>query len=203
MHIHNLRELIEFDDKKVFPKVLMNRPGYRLVLLNLRRGQSVPEHATREMVTVYAIAGHITFYESQSPSDLRAGEVLFIDGGVPHKLEAHEDSSLLVVAAGGSSVPAESPVLDLRNVPRPQRHPLVFGRLDALGVGESFELINDHDPIPLHRQIDTMRPGQAEWSYIDRRPEYFHIRVCRIGAPAGMEAVTSIQPEGLLDVQRK
>lgn len=198
MHIHNLRELIEFDDKKFFPKVLMNRPGYRLVLLNLHHGQCVPEHATLEMVTVYAIAGHITFYEGQSPFDLRAGEVLFIDGGVPHKLEAHEDSSLLVVAAGHNSVPAESPVLDLREVPRPQRHPLVFARLDALGVGESFELINDHDPIPLHRQIDTMRRGQAEWSYLERGPEFFHIRVHRAAAPGGPEADTPVQPGALL-----
>lgn len=186
MHIHNLHEMIEFDDKNFFPKVLMNRPGYRLVLLNLRSGQSVPEHATREMVTVYAIAGHITFYEGQSPFELRAGEVLFLDGGVPHKLIAHEDSTLLVVAAG-SSVPAANPVVDLREVPRPQRHPLVFSRLDALGVGESFELINDHDPIPLHRQIDTMRPGQAEWNYIERRPEFFHIRVRRVAPLSGPE----------------
>jgi hypothetical protein len=62
MRIHRLCELVEFDDKRSSPKVLMNRPGYRLVLLNLRRGQGIPEHATKEMVTVYAITGHITRY---------------------------------------------------------------------------------------------------------------------------------------------
>jgi len=202
MHIHNLQEMIEFDDQNFFPKVLMNRPGYRLVLLNLRSGQSVPEHATREMVTVYAVAGHITFYEGQSPFEQRAGEVLFIDGGVPHKLIAHEDSTLLVVAAG-SSVPSANPVLDLREVPRPQRHPLVFSRLDALGVGESFELINDHDPIPLHRQIDTMRPGQAEWTYIERRPEFFHIGVRRVAPLSGPEILASARAEALHGIERK
>ncbi|MGC2160418.1 MAG: cupin domain-containing protein [Silvibacterium sp.] len=78
----------------------MNRPGYRQVSLNLRRGQSVPEHATKEMVTVYAIAGHITFYEAGAPFELHSGQVLFIEGGIPHSLEAHEGSTLLVVAAG-------------------------------------------------------------------------------------------------------
>lgn len=202
MHIHNVRELIEFDDRKFFPKVLMNRPGYRLVLLNLRRGQSVPEHATQEKVTVYAIAGHITFYEGQIPFDLRAGEVLFIEGGVPHKLDAHEDSTLLVVAAG-SSIPATTPPLDLRNVPRPQRHPLVFARFDALRVGESFELINDHDPIPLRRQMDTVRQDQADWSYIERGPEIFHISIRRIRLLSGPEILESAQPEALLGIQPK
>lgn len=104
MQIHKLRELVEFDDRRFSPRVLTNRPGYRLVLLNLRRGQGIPEHATKEMVTVYAISGHITFCEAQSPFELRSGEVLFIEGGVPHSLEARDDSTLLVVAAGAVSV---------------------------------------------------------------------------------------------------
>lgn len=200
MHIHNLRELIEFDDKKFFPKVLMNRPGYRLVLLNLKTGQSVPEHVTKDMVTVYAINGHITFYENQSPFELRAGHVLFIDGGVPHALEAHEDSTLLVVAAG-STVAAANPELDLRDVPRPQRHPLVFAKFDALDIGESFELVNDHDPIPLHRQMDAMRPGQAEWSYAEHGPEVFRIRVRRVAALSGPPIPAPVQPETLLNLR--
>jgi uncharacterized protein (DUF2249 family)/mannose-6-phosphate isomerase-like protein (cupin superfamily) len=201
MQIHKLRELVEFDDKRFSPRVLMNRPGYRLVQLNLRRGQGIPEHATKEMVTVYAISGHITFYEAQSPFELHAGEVLFIEGGVPHALEAHEDSTLLVVAAG-NSVPVVNPELDLRAVPHSNRHPLVFARFDALAVGESFELVNDHDPTPLYRQMDAMRPGQAVWSYLDRGPEVFRIRVLRIAPLSGPAISTPAQPEALLGIQR-
>lgn len=204
MHIHTLPELVEFDDKKFFPKVLMNRPGYRLVLLNLRKGQSVPEHANKEMVTVFAISGHITFYENQSPYELKAGQVLYIEGGVPHALEAHQDSTLLVVAAG-RALPAAAPELDLRDVPRPQRHPMVFAKFDALDVGESFELVNDHDPIPLHRQMDAMRPDQAEWSYIVRGPEVFRIRVRRVAPLSGPAipppAQAPLQPEALLNLR--
>lgn len=199
MHIHNLNELAEFDDKKFFPKVLMNRPGYRLVLLNLRRGQSVPEHSAKEMVTVYAITGHVTFYEEKTPFKLLAGNVLYIEGGVPHALEAHEDSTLLVIAAG-STVPAVKPELDLRDVPRPMRHPMVFARLDALDIGESFELVNDHDPIPLNRQMDAMRPNQAEWTYIERGPEVFRIRVRRTAPLSGPPIPAPVQPEALLNL---
>ena len=78
MQKHNLQELIEYSEKEFSPKVLINQPGYRLALLNLRAGQSVSEHVAKEMVTVYSISGHITFYENRTPIDLRAGEVLWI-----------------------------------------------------------------------------------------------------------------------------
>lgn len=207
MHIHNLRELAEFDDRKFLPKVLMNRPGYRLVLLNLRAGQSVPEHANKNAVTVYAVSGHITFYENGSPFELRAGNVLFIDDGAPHALEAHEDSTLLVIAAGSTAVVPNpeaarpNPELDLRDVPRPKRHPMVFAKFDALAVGESFELVNDHDPIPLHRQMDAMRPEQAEWNYMERGPEVFRIRVRRVAALSGPQIPAAVQPEELLNIR--
>ena len=201
MQIQDLAGLMEFNDEKGVPKVLMNRPGYRLVLLNLRSGQTIPEHATKEMVTVYAVRGHITFYEDKSPYELRQGQVLWIDGGVTHALEAHEDSSLLVVAAGGSR-PEANPELDLRSVPRPQRHPLVFSRFDALEPGESFEIINDHDPIPLNKQFDLMRPGQAEWTYVVRGPEMFRIRVRRIAPLSGPAIRATASPEELLNIQR-
>jgi uncharacterized protein (DUF2249 family) len=191
MQKHNVQDLIEFNEKKFSSKTVISQPGYRLVLLNLRAGQSVPEHAAKEMVTVYAISGHITFYENQIPADLRSGEVLWIDGGVPHRLEAHEDSSLLVVRAGNAPAATEEEI-DVRQVPRPQRHPLVFAKFDALAVGDSFILQNDHDPIPLNRQMESMRPGQLTWEYIVRGPDIFRIRVRRIAPLSGSETSPAV-----------
>ena len=72
--------------------------------------------------------------------------------------------------------------LDLRGIPRTQRHPLVFAKLDALAVGQSFLIINDHDPVPLSRQIEDLRPGQATWQYEERGP-LFRIRIRRVAPP--------------------
>jgi uncharacterized protein (DUF2249 family) len=151
------------------------------VLMNLRAGQSIPEHATQGTVTVYAIAGHITFHEGPSNCELHAGEVVSVNEGALHKVEAHEDSALLVLATGGAdSAVNGSDELDLREVPRPLRHPLVFQKFDALTVGRSFVLTNDHDPVPLNRQMDQMRPGQVGWEYLKRGPDIFRIRVQRV-----------------------
>ncbi len=185
MQKHNVQQLIEFDEVKFLPKVIVSQPGFRLVLLNLRAGQSVPEHSTNDRVAVYAVSGHITFYEGQTPADLRPGDMVTLEGGVAHRLEAHEDSSLLVVRAGKAEAAAEE--LDLRPVPRPQRHPMIFAKFDALAVGESLVLVNDHDPVPLHMQMDHLRPGQVAWEYEARGPEIYRIRVRRAAPLTGSE----------------
>src|SRR5665213_1473423 len=96
MQKYNLNELIEFDDKKPRPKVLVNEPGRRIVLLCLRAGQAIPEHANQERVIVHVVQGHITFYEGILPCELHAGEVISLESGAPHRLEAHEDSVMSV-----------------------------------------------------------------------------------------------------------
>jgi len=91
--------------------------------------------------------------------------------------------------------------LDLRNVERFQRHPLVFAKFDALEVGQSFVLINDHDPVPLHAQMEAMRPHQLTWDYIVREPGIFRIRVSRIAPLNGTETSPSAVPQSLWGIQ--
>jgi uncharacterized protein (DUF2249 family)/quercetin dioxygenase-like cupin family protein len=60
----------------------------------------------------------------------------------------------------------DSEELDVRAVPKPQRHPLIFGRFDSLAVGESFILVNSHDPRHLHDEFERDHPGTYEWTYL-------------------------------------
>ena len=179
---HNLNELIEFDSRRFNPKVLVNDRDYRMVLLSMKAGQSVPEHMTSGKVTVYVVRGHITFYEQDIPCEMRAGEVIGIAAGTKHHVDAHEDSALLVLATG--DVTGERAALDdeidIRAVPRPQRHPLIFAKFDSLAVGSSFRLLNDHDPVPLSQQFESLRHGQAAWEYLERGPNIFRIRITKI-----------------------
>jgi len=204
MQKYDLNALIEYSDKKFQPKVLINEPGYRMVLLSLRAGQSIPEHANQGRVTVHAMRGHITFYEGPTPNELRAGEVISIESGAPHHIDAHEDSALLVLATGAAA-PAQdkSEEIDVREIPRPQRHPLIFQKFDVLTVGDSIRLLNDHDPIPLNRQFDSIRPGQALWEYIQRGPDLFRIRIRRIAAPDPAQSPVKAPPtEALTGISR-
>lgn len=188
MKKYNLNDLIKFDRSKINPTILINEPEYRMVLMSLCAGQSTPEHSATGKVTVYALRGHITFHVGNTSCELHAGEVLSVEAGAPHRVEAHEDSALLALATGNADVAIDhSEELDLREIPRPQRHPLIFAKFDALAVGDSLRLLNDHDPVPLNRQFDNIRPGQALWEYIVRGPSLFRIRIRRIAPPSSAD----------------
>lgn len=150
------------------------------------------------MITVYVISGHITFHENDLPVDLRAGEVLWIRGGLPHRIEANDDSSLLVVAAFSSG--ASDREIDLCEIPHVKRHPLVFAEFDELAVGESFVLIDDHDPVHLNKRMELTRPKQLAWEYITRGPEVFRIRARRIAQHHLSEVATGNNVDSLLAI---
>lgn len=178
---HNLNVLIDYDDKGFRPKILMNEPGYRMVLLSLRAGQRIPEHATQGRVTVHAIVGHITLYAGPFPDELYAGEVISIESGRSHSIEAHEDSALLVLSTGGTDSSTEdSDELDVCQLPRSAGHALALKRFDTLAVGESFVFVDDHNPVLLDRELENTHPGQVAWEHIDRGPEKYHIRIRRV-----------------------
>jgi uncharacterized protein (DUF2249 family) len=70
-----------------------------------------------------------------------------------------------------------SETLDIRPVPPRERHPLIFERFDALGPGQGFVLVNDHDPRPLFYQFTVERPGSFTWDYLERGPEVWRVRI--------------------------
>ena len=190
MQILDINKLIEFDDQKFNPKVLVNEAEMRMVLLCLRAGQQVPEHQTNGPVNVELVRGHVTFYDGPEPCEMSAGMLVRVEANRPHRVVAHQDSALLVTLIKSPELPvpevleSQSSVtvseLDLRDMPRPQRHPIVFTRFDRLKEGESFVLINDHDPQPLRRQIERTREGKMAWEYIERGPECYRIRITRV-----------------------
>jgi len=60
-------------------------------------------------------------------------------------------------------------VLDLRDVPPPQRHPKVFDAFDDLESGEALSLVNDHDPKPLYHQlVAEVESFEADAYTVDR-----------------------------------
>lgn len=50
-------------------------------------------------------------------------------------------------------MPAET--LDLREIPPPERHPLIHDAFTELESGESLEIVNDHNPKPLFYEFQA------------------------------------------------
>ena len=75
------------------------------------------------------------------------------------------------------------PVLDIRTLAPRERHPLIFSTFSQLSPGEGMELINDHDPQPLHHQFQAEWPGKFKWSYLEKGPATWRVAITRV-APA-------------------
>ncbi len=67
---------------------------------------------------------------------------------------------------------AEPKVIDVRTVPPPHRHPLIFSTFEELAPGDRMILVNDHDPKPLYYQFSAEMPGQFEWNYLEKGPDW-------------------------------
>ncbi|MDH6197604.1 uncharacterized protein (DUF2249 family) [Mycobacterium frederiksbergense] len=67
--------------------------------------------------------------------------------------------------------------LDVRALPKPQKHPAIFAAFTALPLGGSFILVNNHDPVHLHEEFETDLAGGYDWTYVERGPEVWRIRI--------------------------
>ncbi len=72
--------------------------------------------------------------------------------------------------------------IDVRQLVPAQRHARIFELVNQLPEGDAFTLVNDHDPKPLHYQIEAEYPGLFSWEYRERGPEVWKVEIGRIKA---------------------
>ena len=65
----------------------------RIVLL---AGKTLPRHAVPGEITIQCLEGTAEFKTDSSAQDMRAGDFVFLAGGVAHEITARADCSLLV-----------------------------------------------------------------------------------------------------------
>lgn len=78
-----------------------------------------------------------------------------------------------------ASAPA---AIDVRLIAPHERHATIFATFDALAVGESFDLLSDHEPRPLHGQLLQQWPGQFSWDMLQAGPAQWRVRIGRLAA---------------------
>ena len=74
--------------------------------------------------------------------------------------------------------------LDVRPLRKPDKHPTIFAAYAALAVGESFVLVNNHDPKHLHDEFETELPGSYGWEYLEKGPAVWRIRITKLTTTA-------------------
>lgn len=79
-------------------------------------------------------------------------------------------------------MPSPISSIDVRTIPPRDRHALIFSTFDRLARGQALELVNDHDPRPLHQQFAARVPGQFSWAYLEQGPATWRVAITRTQA---------------------
>jgi uncharacterized protein (DUF2249 family) len=68
--------------------------------------------------------------------------------------------------------------LDVRTIQPSDCHPMIFNPFERLQPGESFDLVNDHAPIPPYYQL--LRCALLfEGKYLEEGPQTWRVRITR------------------------
>jgi quercetin dioxygenase-like cupin family protein len=82
-------------------------PGLRVVLIVMHANTTIPSHHADGPISVQVLAGSITFRATARVVTLHTGQLLTLAAGIPHVVEAEEESAFLLTMGIAISSPAE------------------------------------------------------------------------------------------------
>ena len=75
---------------------VLRDPQLKVMRLVLPAGKELPEHAVDGPITMHCLQGAIDVTAYGVCKGMRAGDLMYLEGNVSHKLRAREDASMLV-----------------------------------------------------------------------------------------------------------
>jgi len=88
--------------------------------------------------------------------------------------------NLEAILAGVGPSKSEEVELDVRELPHASRHTAIFNIVDHLQTGQALIITSDHDPEPLHAQLEAAHPGAFGWTYEVEGPEEWRVAIRRM-----------------------
>ena len=77
-------------------RTLVRKPDLRVVLVVMQAGARMAEHRADETASVHALSGHVRLRLSEKVVELAAGQLLVIERGLRHDVEAVAESAFLL-----------------------------------------------------------------------------------------------------------
>jgi uncharacterized protein (DUF2249 family) len=68
-------------------------------------------------------------------------------------------------------------IINVPDYPPREKHPTILNGFDELKTGEFMQIMNDHDPRPLHYQFMMERTDQFTWEYLEQGPETWRVAI--------------------------
>lgn len=74
--------------------------------------------------------------------------------------------------------------IDVRAIPREQRHPLIFEAYEQLAVGNALVLVNDHEPRHLREEFDREYARSYAWDPLPASGDEYRARIKKLARTA-------------------
>ncbi len=92
MEIASIYKDLEYKDNKPVIKVLFETSFTKEIRIAMQQGTEMKKHKTSFPIVVEIVDGEIDFGVEEKTLNLKKGDLIALDGGVPHDLKATEDS---------------------------------------------------------------------------------------------------------------
>jgi uncharacterized protein (DUF2249 family) len=74
----------------------------------------------------------------------------------------------------------QTEIFDGRAIPCSEKHGQIIEKWQSLPVGQSFILINNHDPLRLKKQFGELWPETFAWKYLAQNPDEYRIQITKL-----------------------
>lgn len=71
-------------------------------------------------------------------------------------------------------------VIEVQEIPPRERHATIFAAFRDLKAGDTLEIVNDHDPMPLYHQFEAQAPGAFSWDYLQNGPQVWRVSITKL-----------------------
>jgi quercetin dioxygenase-like cupin family protein len=77
-------------------RALVKTDHFEAIVVQLAKGQTMPEHGVDGPLTVHGLSGTVRFTMNGKQADIAAHDWMYLDGGTAHTVEALEDCVFLL-----------------------------------------------------------------------------------------------------------
>lgn len=99
--IAHLRDAAEWTSGDRHAVSLVKDDALNVLLMILKKGSHLHEHSTKGPITVQVVSGSVRFSSGSDHRTISAGEIVALDRDIPHRLEALDESALILTTAIG------------------------------------------------------------------------------------------------------
>jgi quercetin dioxygenase-like cupin family protein len=94
--VGNLNDLVQFADRGIVSKTLVDCPKVKLVLFGMKTGQSISGHSAGSPATIHVLSGAGTIQLEDTEYEGKAGSIFYLPAGLCHALTSTDDLVFLL-----------------------------------------------------------------------------------------------------------